>query len=147
MADFLEPGRRAVLRGRVDAAREGLVLVFGPAATLVAGEPDVLVYADLARWEIQQRQRRHETSSLGVHDARERPAKLYKRGFFVDWRAADRLKRTLLDRDRLAARHERPARAEDDHRRGLPRRARGDGCGGRSASCRSSTPAPGAASG
>ena len=36
MADFLEPGRRAVLRGRVDAAREGLVLVFGPAAALVA---------------------------------------------------------------------------------------------------------------
>ena len=98
MADFLEPGRCAVLRGHVDAAREGLVLVFGPAATLVAGETDVLVYASLARWEIQQRQRRHETASLGVHDARERPAKLYKRGFFVDWRAADRLKRTLLDR-------------------------------------------------
>ena len=62
------------------------------------GEPDVLVYADLARWEIQQRQRRHEIASLGVHDRQERPAKLYKRGFFVDWRAADRLKRTLLDR-------------------------------------------------
>jgi mannose-6-phosphate isomerase class I len=98
MADFLEPGRRAVLRGRVDAAREGLVLVFGPGAILVSGEPDVVVYADMARWEIQQRQRRHETASLGVHDARERPSRLYKRGFFVDWRAADRLKRTLLDR-------------------------------------------------
>jgi len=95
--DFLEPGRQAVLRGRVEAAREGLVLVFGTAASLVA-EADVLVYADLARWEIQQRQRRHETSSLGVHDARERPSKLYKRGFFVDWRAADRRKRTLFDR-------------------------------------------------
>jgi mannose-6-phosphate isomerase class I len=98
LSDFLEPGRRAVLQGRVDAAGDGLVLVFGSAASLVAPDHDVLVYADLARWEIQQRQRRHEASSLGVHDQRERPSKLYKRGFFVDWRAADRHKRTLLER-------------------------------------------------
>ena len=69
----------------------------GPGATLVA-KPDVVVYADLARWEIQRRQRRHEVASLGVHDRQDRPGKLYKRGFFVDWRVADRLKRTLLDR-------------------------------------------------
>jgi mannose-6-phosphate isomerase class I len=97
LADFLDPGRSAVLRGRIDAARAGLVLVVGVGAALVA-EPDVLVHADLARWEIQRRQRRHETASLGVHDQKERPGRLYKRGFFVDWRAADRLKRTLLER-------------------------------------------------
>jgi hypothetical protein len=96
LEDFLEPGRRALLRGQVDRAA-GLVLVVGPAAALLA-EPDVLVYADLARWEIQQRQRRQEAPSLGSHDQRDRPAKLYKRGFFVDWRAADRLKRRLLGR-------------------------------------------------
>jgi mannose-6-phosphate isomerase class I len=67
----------------------------GTGASLLA-EADVLVYADLARWEIQQRQRRGEVASLGAHDQKERPGKLYKRGFFVDWRAADRLKRTLL---------------------------------------------------
>jgi mannose-6-phosphate isomerase class I len=95
--DFLEPGRRAALRGRVAAAHAGLVLVVGTGAALVA-EPDVVVYADLARWEIQRRQRRREAASLGVHDQKERPGKLYKRGFFVDWRAADRLKRALLAR-------------------------------------------------
>jgi hypothetical protein len=42
------------------------------------------------------RQRRHEAPSLGCHDKQERAAKLYKRGFFVDWRAADRHKRVLL---------------------------------------------------
>jgi hypothetical protein len=89
LSDFLDPGRTAVLRGRIDAARGGLVLVVGTGASLVS-EPDVLVYADLARWEIQQRQRRHEVASLGMHDQQERPGKLYKRGFFVDWRAADR---------------------------------------------------------
>jgi mannose-6-phosphate isomerase class I len=97
LGDFLDPGRAAVLRGRVEAARSGLVLVVGAGATLIA-PPDVLVHADLARWEIQRRQRRHEVASLGVHDQRERAGRLYKRGFFVDWRAADRLKRELLER-------------------------------------------------
>jgi hypothetical protein len=97
LGDFLDPGRTAVLRGRIEAARSGLVLVVGAGAALVA-PPDVLVHADLARWEIQRRQRRHEVASLGVHDQRERAGRLYKRGFFVDWRAADRLKRELLER-------------------------------------------------
>jgi mannose-6-phosphate isomerase class I len=97
LGDLLDTGRSAVLRGRIDAVRTGLVLVAGAGAALV-GEPDVLVHADLARWEIQRRQRRHEVPSLGVHDQRERPGRLYKRGFFVDWRAADRLKRALLER-------------------------------------------------
>ena len=97
LSDFLDPGRAAALRGRIEATRAGLVLVVGTGASLVA-EPDVLVYADLPRWEIQQRQRRHEVASLGVHDRNERPGKLYKRGFFVDWRAADRQKRALLGR-------------------------------------------------
>src|SRR5512143_534644 len=95
LADFVDPGRRQLLAGRSEALRSGLVLVVGPGATLVA-PPDVLVYADLARWEIQKRQRRHEVASLGAHDRHEQPSRLYKRGFFVDWRAADRLKRELL---------------------------------------------------
>ena len=120
MADFLEPGRRAVLRGRVDAAREGLVLVFGPAAALVAGEPDVLVYANLARWEIQQRQRRHE-----IVEPR-RPRRARAAGEALQARLLRRLARGrppqahAVRSDRLAARHH-GARAEDDHRRGLPR--------------------------
>ena len=122
LGDFLDPGRSAVLRGRVEAARSGLVLVVGAGATLV-GHPDVLVHADLARWEIQRRQRRHQVASLGVHDQRERPSRLYKRGFFVDWRAADRLKRELLDRVDWLLDTTDPAApklvAGDDFRQGL----------------------------
>jgi mannose-6-phosphate isomerase class I len=95
LAEFIHPGRRHLMEGRIEAVRSGLVLVVGPGATLLSA-PDVLVYADLARWEIQRRQRRHELASLGGHDKLDRPSKLYKRGFFVDWRAADRLKRQLL---------------------------------------------------
>jgi len=95
LSDFLDAGRRAVLRGRIDSCRSGLVLVVGAAATLLA-TADVLVYADMARWQIQARQRRHELDSLGVHDRGERASRQYKRAFFVDWRAADRRKRALL---------------------------------------------------
>jgi mannose-6-phosphate isomerase class I len=122
LGDFLDPGRAAVLRGRVEAARRGLVLVVGAGAALVA-PPDVLVHADLARWEIQRRQRSHEVASLGVHDQRERPGRLYKRGFFVDWRAADRLKRDLLERVDWLLDTNDPATpkliAGDDFRQGL----------------------------
>jgi hypothetical protein len=50
----------------------------------------------LARWEIQGRQRRNEISNLGTDNTEESPSLKYKRAFFVDWRAADRLKKQLL---------------------------------------------------
>jgi mannose-6-phosphate isomerase class I len=122
ISDFLEPGRQAGLRKRMAGAQGGVVLVVGTGASLLAA-PDALVYADLARWEIQRRQRRHEIASLGLHDRHERPGRLYKRGFFVDWRAADRLKRQVLDRvDWLLDTNDPTAPkmiAGDDLRRGL----------------------------
>jgi mannose-6-phosphate isomerase class I len=76
-------------------AKEGLVLIVGCGASLLH-EPDILVYADLARWEAQLRFRRNEASNLGA-DNHNLPASLqYKRAFFVDWRAADRSKRPLI---------------------------------------------------
>lgn len=55
-----------------------------------------LVYADMARWEIQQRFRRHEVKALGI-DNREEPVSLqYKRGYFNDWRICDHYKDTLF---------------------------------------------------
>jgi mannose-6-phosphate isomerase class I len=56
------------------------------------------VYADLPRGDIQRRQRRGESGNLGADNAGDRPALLYKRAFFLDWRVADRLKASLLGR-------------------------------------------------
>jgi mannose-6-phosphate isomerase class I len=85
------------LRSRAAAVGRGLVLVVGAGARLI-DEGDILVYADLARWEIQRRQRRGEIGNLGADNAAESPALKYKRAFFIDWRAADRWKRPLLRR-------------------------------------------------
>jgi hypothetical protein len=95
LTDFLDSGRTASLRSRIEQTRQGLVLVVGTGAALLTA-PDVVVYVDLARWEIQRRQRQGRTTAVGVDDHRDGPGLQYKRGFFVDWRAADRLKRDLL---------------------------------------------------
>jgi len=94
--DFFDPGRLTALRAAVGAC-SGTVALHGTGASLVAPY-DVLVYADLARWEIQSRQRAGELGNLAADNAGERASLLYKRAFFLDWRAADRLKSGLLDR-------------------------------------------------
>ena len=86
---------------KLDAARKKIaefdipVIIIGTGAALVAPEA-TLVYADMARWEIQQRFRRHEVKALGI-DNREEPVSLqYKRGYFNDWRICDHYKDTLF---------------------------------------------------
>jgi mannose-6-phosphate isomerase class I len=77
---------------------EGLVIVIGTGASVIAEHWDLLVYCDMARWEIQQRQRAGEISNLGLNNRTQRASLKYKRGYFVDWRVADRLKKPLLTR-------------------------------------------------
>src|SRR5882762_5808846 len=54
--DFADPQRTAQLQETCRSA-QGVTLILGTGTGLVAPEPDVLILADLARWEIQQRQR------------------------------------------------------------------------------------------
>ncbi|MCW2570727.1 MAG: mannose-6-phosphate isomerase [Frankiales bacterium] len=96
VADFFDPGRLAELRARL-AGAPGTVALHGTGASLVAPY-DALVYADLARWEIQRRQRAGESGNLGADNAGDRPSLLYKRAFFLDWRVADGLKTRLFER-------------------------------------------------
>lgn len=85
----------ARLRAELDGTR-GRVLVTGTGATFVA-DGDLLVYADLARWEIQQRQRHQGLANLGAEDGEARAATKYKRSYFVDWRLLDARKKDLFD--------------------------------------------------
>lgn len=76
----------------------GKVLALGTGATLVLPEWDLLLFVDVARWEIQQRQRRGEIPNLGLRNAGASPGALYKRAYFLDWRVADRHKNSLYNR-------------------------------------------------
>jgi len=95
--EFLDERELAKQRTRLSQA-SGLALVIGTGATLVAEQWDLLIYCDMARWEIQQRQRAGEIPNLGLQNFAERPQAKYKRAYFVDWRVADRLKKTLISR-------------------------------------------------
>jgi len=95
--EFLDERELAKQRQRLSQA-SGLTLVIGTGATLVAEHWDLLVYCDMARWEIQQRQRAGEIPNLGLDNHAERASLKYKRAYFVDWRVADRLKKPLLPR-------------------------------------------------
>ena len=57
---FLDPGRVAEARKqiRASASEDSRILVLGTGAALIAERFDLLVYADLARWELTLRQRR-----------------------------------------------------------------------------------------
>jgi mannose-6-phosphate isomerase class I len=97
MADFLDPKKSAALRAGIAAITHGLVVLVGNGASLIH-PGDLLVYADLARWEAQLRMRRDEVSNLGVDNLTLKGSLKYKRAYFTDWRVCDRLKRDLIDR-------------------------------------------------
>jgi mannose-6-phosphate isomerase class I len=94
---LLDPEKLNALRAEIKNAT-GLIIVYGHAAAVVAEESDCLVYADMARWEIQLRQRKHEVTNLGVKNADDAPGIQYKRAFFVDWRICDKLKQQLFEK-------------------------------------------------
>lgn len=101
LKDFFCPTKLAYLQSQLEKAQfhaKKRVLIIGTGASLIAPQPDCLIYADLARWEIQKRYRAHQAGNLGGGDGHASPAALYKRAFFLDWRAADRLKARLLPR-------------------------------------------------
>src|SRR5579864_2243358 len=98
LEDFFDLSAMAQARVQLEQVTSGLLLIVGVGATILAEQWDVLVYADMARWEIQQRQRKEQIGNLGANNLSESPSLKYKRAFFVDWRAADRLKKKVLNR-------------------------------------------------
>jgi mannose-6-phosphate isomerase class I len=93
--DFFDRGKVDEFRNKMEK-HSGLTVVYGHGAAVICPSYDVLVYADLARWEIQQRFRRKEINGLGVENREEPPSLHYKRGYFVDWIVCDSLKRKIL---------------------------------------------------
>ena len=79
----------------------GVVSERNPPCAMRASNYDkfpIIDVPDLARWEAQQRQPRHEISNLGADSRELKPSLQYKRSFFIDWRVCDRLKSNTMDR-------------------------------------------------
>lgn len=93
--DFQQPQQVEALQKEVEEA-SGLVIVWGMGAAQLV-EPDVLVYADMARWEIQQRFRKGMPNYYTDNQDEDNLKKI-KQGYFFEWRVADKLKRKLYDK-------------------------------------------------
>ena len=113
--DFYIPEKVEAMQKAIAAAK-GLIIVYGVGASLVC-EGDTLVYADLARWEIQCRFANGAPNWKSNNPEAPKLAK-FKQGFFLEWRMADRLKRKLFDKiDYLL----------DTNEAGVPKLVSGDG--------------------
>lgn len=91
---FYAPDAVEELRSEVTRRTGGMIVVGWGAAGIVDG--DVTVLGELARWEIQLRYRRG-MPNWHAANADEDPLRKIKRGYFLEWRAADRHKRPLFD--------------------------------------------------
>jgi mannose-6-phosphate isomerase class I len=115
MEAFFDPEKVTTIQSEIESIKEGTIIIYGCGASLLCpkapslgelipknreglGEA-LLVYADMARWEIQLRMRQHLVDNLGVKNRDMADwMLLYKQGYFVDWRVCDRLKKQLFDK-------------------------------------------------
>jgi mannose-6-phosphate isomerase class I len=97
LEDFFDPAKAHHTR-RIAETVPGRVVAIGTGASLLMPGCDLLIFVDVSRWEIQQRQRRGQAPNLGLQNATASPAELYKRAFFLDWRAADRQRHQIYSR-------------------------------------------------
>ncbi|MEY8323753.1 class I mannose-6-phosphate isomerase [Lachnospiraceae bacterium 54-11] len=93
--DFIHPQKLENAKAAVKNCH-GRVLIYGFGASLVSEEGS-LVYADMTRWEIQLRYRKGMPNYKQTN-YQEDNLKKYKRGFFVEWRIADKHKASLYDK-------------------------------------------------
>jgi mannose-6-phosphate isomerase class I len=93
--DFFDEKKLSSKKNDIETCK-GLRLIFGCGASLLVESPDFLIYADMPRWELQLRYRRKEINNLGLNNKGEKSALQYKRGFFVDWRVADKNKKNTI---------------------------------------------------
>jgi len=99
MDDFFDRAKIELIRLSIQEDPFRPCIIYGTGASLIPEHYDMLIYVDMARWEIQLRMREHLVDNLGVKNRWEEDWMLfYKQGFFVDWRVCDRLKKQLFEK-------------------------------------------------
>ncbi|MDR3142953.1 MAG: class I mannose-6-phosphate isomerase [Tannerellaceae bacterium] len=96
LSEYFDSDKLHTARKKIEETG-GNVIIFGNGAYLVA-DNSILIYADMPRWEIQQRMRRQEAKGLGIDNSKEPFSSQYKRGMFNDWRVSDKHKGAIYER-------------------------------------------------
>ncbi|PRR83606.1 class I mannose-6-phosphate isomerase [Clostridium vincentii] len=96
LEDFINLDSLSKTKEKINNAK-GIVVVYGVGINLLV-EPDIYIFADLARWEIQQRYRSGNIPNWKGKNYNEDPLRKLKRGYFFEWRVADRYKKRRFDK-------------------------------------------------
>ena len=97
MEVYFDGKKVQAMKDAVSSARNARTqVILGVGASYACPEHDLLVYLDMARWEIQQRFRKNMVPNVGFANKDSRAALKYKQGFFVDWRICDRWKKHII---------------------------------------------------
>ncbi len=75
---------------------QGNVLLIGLGSSRFVDNP-LIIFTSVTRWEIQTRYRNKSSDNYNAFNFGEDPLRMFKRGYFVDWRIADRYKDQLWD--------------------------------------------------
>ena len=94
--DFFEMEGLEKIKNEIALVNNKIVLVYGTGASLLMQKSDLLVYADMPRWELQLRFQNNEFGNLGANNIDDEFSYKYKRAYFVDWRVSDQLKNKLF---------------------------------------------------
>lgn len=94
---FFDDKKKLALREALQQSEQQINILIGIGASQIFPEADLLVYADMARWEIQQRMRRNEVANIGSNNYELEIARKYKRAYFVDWLVCDRIKKKTFN--------------------------------------------------
>lgn len=92
--DFIDVSKLEEAKKNVENS-QGLTLIYGFGASLIS-KGTTLVYADMARWEIQLRYRKG-MPNFKQKNYDEDVLRKYKRAFFIEWRIADKHKEKLYE--------------------------------------------------
>lgn len=94
LVDFMDEEKLEEAKNKMKE-QNGSVIVYGVGAGLVS-HGDVYVYFDMARWQIQLRYRKG-MPNYNCDNYDEDILKKYKRGYFIEWRIADKHKAERFD--------------------------------------------------
>lgn len=92
--DFIDEDKLNDAKKQVEN-HSGVIIIYGFGASLVS-KGDLIVYLDMARWEIQLRYRQG-AGNYKCSNYDEDILRKYKRAFFIEWRIADKHKIKIFD--------------------------------------------------
>lgn len=97
MSDYFDATKLNKAKDEIRKCK-GSVVVVGSGSSLVVPDDACIVFADMARWELQLRYRQGSVMALGIDDRQEPFSIQYKRGYFNDWLICDNYKDKLFEK-------------------------------------------------